>query len=611
MKCLVRGPSLDAHPACRHGLRDYILVTGHEGPGAAHLPHLPRTLIAAALLCAASTPYADDLPSLYTAPLTLIPAPVHAERKPSIFILNDGDSVAVKSGDPAAFQVAAWFAGLMADTRALKLRLPASVHGVSLLTKMGPDKQLQPPPSGPVAAVNFDLSKADAAAFGPEGYRLVVDADGVHVSAGTPAGLFYGAVTRWQLMMPYGGRGATAALPDVGIEDRPRYTWRGLLLDSAHHYQSVAEIEKLIDWMALHKLNLLHWHLTDDLGWRLEIKKYPKLTTVGGCRKAGPDAAITGSPAKPYCGFYTQAQAREVVAYAAARYITVMPEIDLPGHAQAAIAAYPEFGTIGARPSTSTDGGAHAYLYNVDDRSLGFLDDVLDEVTAVFPSTYIHVGGDAVPMDQWKASPAVQARLRELKLADVDALRGWLIARIGEHLAARGRKLIGWDGILSPDLPPQMAIMVGQNPGLTPQALRQGHDVVLACVPTLDLDGQQGDEGADTALQAIYDFKVAQVDGADRGTQMLGEELALWTGSLPTFAEDQQALFPRLAAFAENAWSPVARRDWQGFNARLPAQLARYKSLGIQYATSAHDGTAPASPMSRNSGGEDALCLPH
>ncbi len=567
------------------------------------------TLLFSAALSLAATAQADD--SLYTTPLTLIPAPAHAERTPSVFILNAGDSIDVQAGDPKAFDIANYFAALVTETHGLKLRPPASVHGASRLTKMGADKQLQPPPAGPTAAISFKLSKADEVSFGAEGYRLDVDADGARVSAGTPAGLFYGAVSLWQMLLPYGGRGATAALPDVSIQDRPRYAWRGLLLDSARHYQSVAEIEKLIDWMALHKLNLLHWHLTDDQGWRLEIKKYPKLTQVGGCREAlGPDAALTGSADKPYCGVYTQAQAREIVAYAAARYITVMPEIDMPGHAQAAIAAYPEFGVTGQRPAVSTDWGVHPYLYNVDERSLGFLKDVLDEVMAIFPSVYIDVGGDEALKDQWKESAAVQARIHTLGLKDEDALQGWLVDRMGEYLAAHGRKLMGWDGILGPGLQAHAAVMVWTSPDYTTQALQQGHDVVIAYSPELYMDHYQSaahDEPpgrpAVVSLKDVYGFAPPAVSGATQGARVLGEELSLWTEYMPTPSRDQHALFPRMAAFAENAWSPAASLDWDSFLARLPAQLSRYQSLGIHYATSAYDGTAPApaSPVTRNS----------
>ncbi|HEV2111101.1 MAG TPA: family 20 glycosylhydrolase [Gammaproteobacteria bacterium] len=571
--------------------------------------------LAPALLCGlmlATAAQADDAPPFGTTPLTLIPMPAQLQRQPSVFILNDGDSLDVQAGDPRAFEAAAYFAALVAQTRGLKLHVPASVHGASRLTKVGADKQLQPPPAGPAPAISFKLSKADAATFGAEGYSLEVDGDGARIEAATPAGLFYGGVTLWQLMMPYGARGRTAVLPNVSIHDRPRYAWRGLLLDSARHVQSVADIERLIDWMALHKLNVLQWHLTDDQGWRLEIKRYPKLTAIGACRKAvGPDAALTGGAGKPYCGFYTQAEARQIVAYAAARYVTVVPEIEMPGHAQAAIAAYPEFGVTGAHPPVSADWGVHPYLYNVDEHTLGFLQDVLDEVMDIFPSTYIDVGGDEALKDQWKASAPVQARIRELKLADADALQGWLVTRMGGYLQAHGRKLIGWDGILVPGLPQQAAVMVWQSPDLTTQALQQGHDVVIAYSPTLYMDHYQSaahDEPPGrppvVSLKDVYGFEPPLPAGATQGAEVLGEQLNLWTEYMPSFARDEHALFPRLAAFAEDAWSPAQARDWSGFLARQPGQLARYKSLGIQYATSAYEETAPlapASPTTRNS----------
>ena len=249
---------------------------------------LPALLFASLL---AATAQADDVSPLFAASPSLIPMPAHLEHQPSVFILNEGDELRVQAGDPRAFDAAAYFAALVAQTRGLKLRVPASVHGASRLGKMDADRQLQPPPTAEAEApITFSLSKADAAAFGAEGYSLQVDGDGARIEAATPAGLFYGSVTLWQLMMPYGARGKTAVLPNVSIQDRPRYAWRGLLLDSARHFQSVADIERLIDWMALHKLNVLQWHLTDDQGWRLEIKRYPKLTQVGACRKAaGPD----------------------------------------------------------------------------------------------------------------------------------------------------------------------------------------------------------------------------------------------------------------------------------------------------------------------------------
>jgi hexosaminidase len=511
------------------------------------------------------------------APFSLIPMPAKIYASSGHFTLHDGDTLAVRPGDIEALGIARHFAELLARTRSIKLRI---------LTADGSAH----------AQMVFDVAHDDVQSLGAEGYRLQIDKDGVHITAGTPAGLFYGSATLWQLLTPDASRSTAADLPDVSIEDRPRFAWRGLLLDSARHFQSVSDIKSLVDWMALHKLNILQWHLTDDQGWRLQINKYPKLTSVGACRKAvGQDAALTGSPDNAYCGFYTQAEAREIVAYAAERFITVVPEIEMPGHAQAAIAAYPEFGVTGVRPNASTDWGVHPYLYNVDDASLRFLDDVLDEVMTVFPSSYIDVGGDEALKDQWKASTAVQARMHALKIGDEDALQGWFITRIGDYLHDHGRKLIGWDGILTPGLPPDAAVMVWQSPDLTDQALKRHHDVVIAYSPTLYLDDYQSDAHDEppgrppvVSLKDVYGFDPHE-SGADasQGAHILGEQINLWTEYMPTLARDEHAIFPRMAAFAEAAWSPASSRDWDGFLSRLPAQFARYHALGIGYADSA------------------------
>ncbi|HET7175842.1 MAG TPA: family 20 glycosylhydrolase [Gammaproteobacteria bacterium] len=571
------------------------------------LRHLSRALAFAFPLLVAGAAQADD------APLSLIPLPAEVQRQASVFVLNAGDGIDVRAGDRQAFDIANYFAALVAKSRGLKLHVTAAVNGRTRLTKMDSDKQLRVSGApGADAPIVFLLSKAEAGRFGPEGYRLTVDGGGIRIEAGAPAGLFYGGVTLWQLLMPYGGHGATALVPDVVIEDRPRFRWRGLMLDSARHFQSVAEIEQLIDWMALHKLNVLQWHLTDDQGWRLEIRKYPKLTAIGACRRAlGPDAALTGGPGKPYCGFYTQAEAREIVRYAAARYIDVVPEIEIPGHAQAAIAAYPQFGVTGKRPAVSTDWGVHPYLYNVDDKTVRFLEDVLDEIMALFPSTYIDVGGDEALKDQWKASPAVQARMHALGIADEDGLQSWYIKQMEAYLSAHGRKLVGWDEILQGGLPPEATVMSWHGGDAAVQAIQQGHDVVMAYSPTLYLDYLQSsahDEppGRPTvvSLKDVYGFDPVPAGVTATGaSHVLGAQINLWTEYMPTFTRDQHSLFPRMAALAEIAWSPAASRDWSSFAARLPGQLARYDSLGIRYAKSSYDGSAaaPASPDARNS----------
>ncbi len=286
------------------------------------------------------------------------------------------------------------------------------------------------------------------------------------------------------------------------IEDAPRFAWRGLLLDSVRHFQSVAFIKTLIDAMAREKLNVLQWHLTDDQGWRLEIKKYPRLTLVGAWRVPAGEAAqhdidpATGKP-RLYGGFYTQDQVRDLVAYAAARNITIVPEIEMPGHAQAAIVAYPWLGSVSSPPTqVSSDWGVFPYLYNTDDRTFGFLEDVLGEVIGLFPGPFVHVGGDEAVKDQWKANGAIQAKMHALGIAGEDALQSWFIARIGTFLKAHGRRLIGWDEILQGGVPADATITSWRGIDGAITAAKAGHDAVLSPAPVLYFDNRQA-EGRD------------------------------------------------------------------------------------------------------------------
>ena len=285
--------------------------------------------------------------------------------------------------------------------------------------------------------------------LGPEAYRVEVAPHAIKVSASTATGLFYGAITLWQLMPAGPASGVIAA---QSISDEPRYAWRGLMLDSSRHFQSPAFIRSMIDWMAWHKLNVLHWHLTDDQGWRLEIRKYPLLTSVGGWRIP---AVVPGAPTPPrYGGFYSQDEVREIVRFAANRHVQIIPEIDMPGHAQAAIAAYPELGSIDARPklAVSNRWGVNTHLFNLEPQTFEFLQNVLAEVMQLFPSRYVHIGGDEAVKDEWKASAAVQARAKQLGITDAAALQTYFTRKITRYLAASGRRAVGWDEILQPGL---------------------------------------------------------------------------------------------------------------------------------------------------------------
>ncbi|HET7269256.1 MAG TPA: family 20 glycosylhydrolase [Oleiagrimonas sp.] len=454
---------------------------------------------------------------------------------------------------------------------------------------------LQPAASADKARIVLRLDPG-LASGAKAAYRIDIDDGRITASASTLRGLFYASVTVGQLLTPDAARG-TVKVADGVIEDHPRFQWRGLMLDSARHFQSVADIKRLIDWMALAKLNVLHWHLTDDQGWRLEIKQYPKLTTLGNCRKAvGPDAALTGGPDKPYCGYYTQDQVRDIVAYAAKRFITIVPEIEMPGHAQAAIAAYPELGVTGERPKVSTDWGVNPWLYAPDQRSLTFLENVLDEVMKLFPSHYIHIGGDEARKDQWLASDAVQAKHKALGLDDMDQLQGWMVDKIGAYLTEHGRVMVGWDEILEGgDLPDSAVVMSWRGVKGGIEAAKTGHDTILAPSPTMYLDhvqtsahDQPPGRPVVESLKDIYTFDPMPGDLPPQQTQhFIGVQANLWAEYMPTFARVQQAVFPRLAALSEVAWSPASVVDWPDFRARMIAQVARYKALGVAYSDAA------------------------
>ncbi len=495
------------------------------------------------------------VPTLAMAAPSVIPLPAHIV--PAQGRIEIANGAAVASADPGT---AGYFIDLVRRMRGLTLR---SV------------------PAAKPAAIVF---KRDAAIVAEEGYAIDVAPERVTVSARTNTGLFYGAVTLAQLMTQTPCRGCPAALDAMHIDDAPRFAWRGLLLDSARHFQSVATVKALIDAMALHKLNVLQWHLTDDQGWRIEIRKYPRLTSVGAWRGAH------------YGGFYTQAQIRDVVRYAAARNVTIVPEIEMPGHAMAAIVAYPKLGSAEAPPSRVTsDWGVLPYLYNTDDATFAFLEDVLDEVMALFPGPYIHVGGDEAVKDEWKANPAIQARMKSLGLSDENALQSWFIARIGAYLAHHGRKMIGWDEILEGGIPPDATIMSWRGIDGAVTAAKAGHDTVLSPAPMLYFDNRQG-PGADEppgrghvlTLQDVYAFDPlpASLDAQAR-SHVIGLQANIWTEHIPSDAQVGHMAFPRAAAVAELGWSST--HDWNDFRDRMAPELDRYRALKIGFAPSAFE----------------------
>ena len=447
-------------------------------------------------------------------------------------------------------------------------------------------------------AISFALAASDQS-FEPEGYDLKVEPKGIRVTARTPAGLLYGAVTLWQLMTIYPTQGGVAVVAAVEIRDAPRFAWRGLMLDSARHYQSPEFIRHFIDWMALHKLNVLHWHLTDDQAWRLEIKKYPKLTSIGAWRVPAGQAARedidpkTGKP-RMYGGFYTQEQARAIVAYAAARNIRVIPEIEMPGHASAAIVAYPELGVPSATEklkAVPADWGVYPNLFNAEESTFAFLENVMTEVMAIFPDEFVHVGGDEAVKTQWENSPRVQDRMKALGVKDGRALQGYFVQRMGKFLGQHGRRIIGWDEILAGGLDSKAAIMSWRGIDGAVAAAAAGHDAVLAPAPDLYFDHWQsaGDlapgRSNTLSLEMVYRFlPLPAAIPEDQRKHILGLQANLWTEFMRTDERVEYMAFPRSAALAEVAWSPPERIDWQDFQRRLDPQLRRYDKLGITWA---------------------------
>ena len=436
--------------------------------------------------------------------------------------------------------------------------------------------------------------------LGPEGYELTVTPQGVVIRATDSAGAFYGVQTLLQLLPPEifaaSPNPRAISVPYVHIEDQPRYKWRGFMLDVSRHFFTKAEVEQILDVMALHKMNSFHWHLVDDQGWRVEIKKYPRLTDVGAWRKEigfklDPKASTAYGPDGRYGGFYTQDDIREVVKYAEARHINIVPEIEMPGHSTAALMAYPEFSCNGGPFTTDLPGGVFNGVYCAgNERTFAFVEDVLAEICDMFPGKYIHVGGDEVPVDNWKACPKCQARMREDSLHKESELESYFIRRVEKCVNSHGRNLIGWSEIREGGLAQNAAIMdwVG---GAT-EAAMAGHDVVMSPLADCYFDHYQSENhstephaiGGFLPLNQVYAFEPipANLDPKYQ-SHILGAQANEWTEYMPSIRHVEYMAFPRLCALSEVLWSPKSSRDWNSFMSRLPADCRRLEALGMNY----------------------------
>lgn len=473
--------------------------------------------------------------------------------------------------------------------RARELTGVAAFAAEVLRDGLGVRSTVRPAARAARGGVHLELAEAPTG-MGRPWHRMTVDASGVRIVADSPEAAFHAVQSLRQLIAGSG----PGTVMGARIEDAPRFAWRGLHLDVARHFQPVTFIKRQLDLMARYKLNVFHWHLTEDQGWRIEIARYPRLTEIGSCR-AETMVARNFDPyvgdGTPHCGFYTQAEIREVVAYAAERFITVVPEIEMPGHTVAALAAYPELACTPGPFAVRTTWGVDDNILCPSERTFEFLEGVLTEVLALFPSTFIHIGGDEAPKVRWKESALAQEVIRREGLRDEHELQSWFIRRIERFLNAQGRRLIGWDEILEGGLAPNASVMSWRGVSGGIEAAKAGHDVVMTPTSHMYFDYYQGDPrfeplaiGGLVPLEQVYAYEpIPEELSADEARHVLGAQGNLWTEYLPSADHVDYMTWPRALALAEVTWSARERRDWESFSVRLPYVLRTLSALRVNY----------------------------
>jgi hexosaminidase len=454
--------------------------------------------------------------------------------------------------------------------------------------------------------IDISVKKSSISSVIRDRYTLHISPTSINIVGDDPEAVFYGIQTVIQLLPA--GKTDELKIPAVAIEDYPRFRYRGLMLDCGRHFFSVDFIKQYIDFIALHKMNTFHWHLTEDQGWRIEIKKYPKLTETGSCRNGtiiGHHPG-TGNDSVKNCGYYTQEQIKEVVRYASDRYITIVPEIEMPGHSSSAIAAYPQLscfpdepteikkGVIWSGPTTGKQvqqsWGVYKDVYCPSDYTFQFLEDVLDEVMQLFPSKYIHIGGDECPKDYWKKSGFCQNLIKEKGLKDEEALQSYFIQHIEKYLNSKGRSIIGWDEILEGGVAPNATVMSwrGEKGGI--DAAKQHHTVIMTPTTYVYFDYSQTHHddslviGGYLPLDKVYNYEPIPKDlTEEEGKYILGAQANVWTEYMSKPAKVEYMIFPRLTALSEVLWSPKESRNWDDFQKRLPGALKRYDFWNVTY----------------------------
>lgn len=459
------------------------------------------------------------------------------------------------------------------------------------------------------------ITFAENPSLGEEAYNLKVTPEEISIEGGSAKGVFYAVQTLRQLMLTEDGE---LIVPAVEISDAPRFSYRGTHLDVARHFFDVDEVKKYLDILALHKINTFHWHLTEDQGWRIEIKKYPKLTEIGAYRNGTivGHKPGTSNDNERTGGFYTQEEVKDIVAYAGERHITVIPEIELPGHSSAAIAAYPYLSCFpdektvvpndmmsatskkqqaeGRNKIVQETWGIFDDVYCAGkDSTFTFLQDVMDEVIPLFPSQYVHIGGDECPKANWERCPDCQKRMAEEGLADEHELQSYFIQRMEKYINSKGKKIIGWDEILEGGLAPNATVMSwrGEEGGI--EAAKQGHDVIMTPTDYCYFDYYQAEDkdseplaiGGYLPVEKVYSYNPLPEElTSEQHEHILGTQANVWTEYIPDMDKLEYMLLPRLAAIAEVGWTENTEKDWDGFKNRLTGLREKYDQMELNYA---------------------------
>jgi hexosaminidase len=507
----------------------------------------------------------------------LVPVPAQLKASPGQFTVNSNTQIVLNPVSPEMHNAVVILNDLLNRSAGYKLQITESA-----------------------VAANAIVCKINPAISNPEGYKLSVKTNRITLEAQTPQGIFYGIQTIRQLLPAQIERpflsNVAWTVPCVEIEDAPRFGYRGLMLDVSRHFMPKEFVMKFIDMLAYHKMNTFHWHLTDDQGWRIEIKEYPKLTQTGAFRNRTLEGHYTIPEKRKwdntrYGGFYTQKDIKEVVAYAQKRFVTVIPEIEMPGHAIAALASYPELSCTGGPFEVEGLWGVFNDIYSPKEETFTFLEKVLDEVADLFPSKYIHIGGDEAPKLRWENDAYCQELIKKEGLKDEHELQSYFIKRIEKVVESKGKRIIGWDEILEGGLAPNATVMSWQGESGGIEAAKQKHDVIMTPTTYVYLDYYQANPetepltiGGFLPLWKVYSYNpMPAALTADEAKHILGVQGNIWTEYIKTPEQAEYMAFPRGAAIAESGWSPDAKKNYTDFKERMIRQFKRYDGIGWNY----------------------------